>query len=66
MAVSDDDYGAGNLAEIGHLAVAFIILAALTVLAVVGMLVTSPVLAIFALVFLLMACLVLAELRNHR
>jgi len=38
----------------------------LTILSVVGTFVTSPVMAIFALVFLLMACLVLAELRNHR
>ena len=54
------------MSEFTQLLTAFLIIAVLTVIAVVGIFVTSPVLAIFALVFLLMACLVLAELRNHR
>lgn len=54
------------MSELGQLTVAFVIIAALTVLSVIGIFVTSPVMAIFALVFLLMACLVLAEMRNHR
>jgi hypothetical protein len=49
-----------------QLVVAFLIIAALTLLSIIGIFVTSPVMAIFAIVFLLMACLVLAELRNHR
>ena len=49
-----------------QLVTAFIIITALTVVAVIGIFVTSPVMAIFAIVFLLMACLVLAEIRNHR
>lgn len=44
----------------------FLLCATITVVSIIGTFVTSPVLAIFALVFLLMACLVLAELRNHR
>jgi len=49
-----------------QLVTAFVILALLTAMSLIGTFVTSPVMAIFALVFLLMACLVLAELRNHR
>jgi len=54
------------MSEMTQLVTAFLIITALTVLSVIGTFVTSPVMAIFALVFLLMACLVLAELRNHR
>jgi len=50
------------VSELTHLTVAFVIVAALTVLALVGTIVTSPVLGIFALVFLLMAALILREM----
>ena len=54
------------MTEMTQLVTAFLIISALTVLSVIGTFVTSPVMAIFAIVFLLMACLVLAEMRNHR
>jgi hypothetical protein len=53
------------MSEMTFLVVTFILVATIAVVSIIGTFVTSPVLAIFALVFLLMACLVLAELRNH-
>jgi hypothetical protein len=47
-----------------QLVVVLLIVGALTLLSLIGIFVTSPVMAIFAVVFLLMACLVWAELRR--
>jgi hypothetical protein len=54
------------MSEISHLTVAFVILALLTVMSLIGTFVTSPVLAIFSVVFLAGAVAVAWDLRNHR
>jgi len=54
------------MSDMAFLVGTFVLCATITVLSIVGTFVTSPVMAIFALVFLLASCLVLAEIRNHR
>jgi lipopolysaccharide/colanic/teichoic acid biosynthesis glycosyltransferase len=64
--VNDDDYGAANLDEIGHLTVVLIILVLLTLCSLIGTIITSPVMGIFALVFLLSSLAVFKQLRSLR
>ena len=54
------------MSEMTFLVVTFILVATIAVVSIIGTFVSSPVMAIFAIVFLLASALVLAELRNHR